>query len=276
MLHAADRRRRGAHGRGYPPPVARRRRQGVDQHRRRGPARIRPRGGAEIRQPVHRRRDRRQSVGGPGAMGGLHPWRTAADRHRRGRLGPPARRLRRRRDSADLDGPRRHQIGVRHRLDPRRRRRGSGAGHRLGRGRHARPPGRGDSRRARDRGARRLDLSFRDLADRRGQGPARRLRHPGRGVEPCQKICGAHPRPPLAGDPRRGAAPIRKAPIPPGCSPAAAPRSPKSSARRRSRRSSRGSGATRQSSSARAPICSITCWCCGPMSAFRPPTSPPN
>ena len=38
----------------------------------------------------------------------------------------------------------------------------------------------------------------------------------------------------------RAAAPIRKAPIRRGCSPAAAPRSRKSSARKRSRRSSRG------------------------------------
>ena len=61
MLHAADRRRRGAHGRGHPQTAAGRRRQGVDQHRRRRAARIRARGGREIRQPVHRRGDRRQS-----------------------------------------------------------------------------------------------------------------------------------------------------------------------------------------------------------------------
>ena len=46
-------------------------------------------------------------------------------------------RLRRRRNPADLDGPRRHQIRLRHRADPGRGRRGAGAGHRLGRGRHA-------------------------------------------------------------------------------------------------------------------------------------------
>ena len=39
MLHAADRRRRGAHGRGHPHAAAGRRRQGVDQHRRGGAAR---------------------------------------------------------------------------------------------------------------------------------------------------------------------------------------------------------------------------------------------
>ena len=61
MLHAADRRRRRAHGRGHPQAAAGRRRQGVDQHRRRRASRIRARGGREIRQPVHRRRDRRES-----------------------------------------------------------------------------------------------------------------------------------------------------------------------------------------------------------------------
>ncbi len=28
--------------------------------------------------------------------------------------------------------------------------------------------------------------------------------------------------------------------------------------------------------SAKAPICSITCWCCGPLPASAPQTSPPN
>ena len=98
---------------------------------------------------------------GAGPVAGLHPWRAAADRHRCGRMGGPPGRLRRRRDPADLDGPRRHQIGLRHRSDPRRRRCGAGAGHRLGRGRHPRPSGRGHSRRPCDRGAGRLDLPFR-------------------------------------------------------------------------------------------------------------------
>ena len=38
LLHAADRRRRRAHGRGHPQAAACRRRQGVDQHRGRGAA----------------------------------------------------------------------------------------------------------------------------------------------------------------------------------------------------------------------------------------------
>ena len=46
------------------------------------------------------------------AMGGVHPWRPPADRHRRDRLGLSARRLWRRRDPADLDGSRRNQSRV--------------------------------------------------------------------------------------------------------------------------------------------------------------------
>ena len=67
---------------------------------------------------MHRRGDRRQSRR-PRPVGGVHPWRAAADRHRCGRMGAAARRLRRRRNPADIDGPRRHQSGVRHRLDSR-------------------------------------------------------------------------------------------------------------------------------------------------------------
>ena len=69
MLHAADRRRRRAHGRGHPQAAAGRRRQGVDQHRRGRAPRIRARGGREIRQPVHRRGDRRQELSAPGKWG---------------------------------------------------------------------------------------------------------------------------------------------------------------------------------------------------------------
>ena len=58
-------------------------------------------------------------------------------------------RARRRRDPAHLDGPRRHQVGLRHRAHPRGRGRRDGAGDRLGRRRHARSPGRGHPRRPR-------------------------------------------------------------------------------------------------------------------------------
>ncbi len=109
-------------GRGHPPPAARRRRQGVDQHRGGAAPGFRARGGREIRQPMHRRRDRRQSGPAPERWEVFTHGGRRADRHRRGRLGAPHGGARRRRDPADLDGPRRHQIGLRHRADARRRR----------------------------------------------------------------------------------------------------------------------------------------------------------
>ena len=75
----------------------------------------------------------------------------------------------RRRDTADLDGSRRHQSRLRHRADPRCRRRGARAGYRLRRGRYARPSGRRHARRPCDGRARRLDFPFRHLFDRRGE-----------------------------------------------------------------------------------------------------------
>src|SRR5262249_22866506 len=73
-------------------------------------------------------------------------------------------------------GPRRHQVGLRSRLDPGRRRCGRRAGHRLGRRRLARRPGRRHPRGPCDGGARRLDLPFRHAHDRGGQGTPRRGR----------------------------------------------------------------------------------------------------
>ena len=69
-------------------------------------------GGGEIRQPMRRRRDRRQArlrAGRAAALGNLHPWRAPADRHRRGRLRARSRRTRRGRNPADLDGSRRRR-----------------------------------------------------------------------------------------------------------------------------------------------------------------------
>ena len=116
---------------------------------------FRRRGGRQVRRPVHRRRHRRQegvrrrakpTAGRSSPMAAATPTGIdAVDFAARGR------RARRRRDPADLDGPRRHQVRLRHRADPRRRRCGARAGHRLGRRRHARPPGRGHPRRPRQR-----------------------------------------------------------------------------------------------------------------------------
>ena len=46
---------------------------------------------------------------------GVHPRRPHAHRHRRARLGPSGRGARGGRDPAHVDGPRRHQAGLRHR-----------------------------------------------------------------------------------------------------------------------------------------------------------------
>ena len=67
--------------------------------------------------------------------------------------------------------------------DPRRGRRGLGSGHRLGRGRYPRPPGGRCAPGPCRRPPGRLDLSFRHLLHRRGQGPPsgpRRSRSPAR------------------------------------------------------------------------------------------------
>ena len=68
-----------------------------------------------------------KKVSQPGepALGDLHPRRAQPDRARRGRLGARGRGARRRRDPAHLDGPRRHQAGLRPRADARDRRRGA-------------------------------------------------------------------------------------------------------------------------------------------------------
>ena len=47
-----------------------------------------------------------------GALGNLHPWRPQFHRHRCGRIRPASGLARRRRNPADLDGPRRHPEGL--------------------------------------------------------------------------------------------------------------------------------------------------------------------
>ena len=140
------------------------------------------RGGGEIRRPVHRRRHRRQArvagrrapaAGRSSPMAGATPTgldavdfaqRSGGARRRRDPRSPPW--------TATAPG------GLRPRADPRHRRRRAGAGDRLGRRRHARPPRRRRARRPRQRGARRLDLPLRRAFDRRGQGAHGRARVP--------------------------------------------------------------------------------------------------
>ncbi len=75
--------------------------------------------------------------------------------------------------SMDRDGT---KSRLRHRADPRHRRRGAGAGDRLRRRRHARPSGRRRARRPCQRRAGRLDLPFRRAFDR--ARPRRTWRRP--------------------------------------------------------------------------------------------------
>ena len=106
--------------------------------------------------------------------------RLRAQRHdrrraRRGRVGARGRVARRRRDPADVDGPRRHQGRLRLRDDRRRLRRRRHSGHRLGRRRHVRSLHRRLHARPRRRRARGLDLSLRRIERHRSQAsPARR------------------------------------------------------------------------------------------------------
>ncbi|PRD37095.1 UNVERIFIED_CONTAM: hisE [Trichonephila clavipes] len=178
MLHPADRGRRRAQPCGCAGTSAGGRRQGVIQLRRSGQPGCGRRGGRSVRQPVHRRRHRRQDRRAR-AVGDFHPWRAQIHRHRRGGICPHGRGERRGRDPADFDGPRRHQGWLQPAADPRHRRCGERAGHRLGRRRQLGPSGRGRHQRRRQRGAGCLDLPLRRIYHWRGQGPYGRRRYPG-------------------------------------------------------------------------------------------------
>ena len=117
---------------GRPGGARRRRRQGLGQLGGPGPARAADRAGRPLRRPVRRDRDRRQARGR--RLGRLRQRRPQEGRGpRRGRLGAGGGRARGGGGAADQHGPRRHQRRLRHRADPRGRRRGAGAGDRLGR-----------------------------------------------------------------------------------------------------------------------------------------------
>ena len=109
------------------------RRQGLDQQRRGRQPRIRQ-GGAEkfgeqcIVVAIDAKRVKRG--GGVGPLGNLHPWRAQLHRDRRHRICPGSGLARRRRNPADLDGPRRHQAGVRPAADAGDRRQCSRTGNR--------------------------------------------------------------------------------------------------------------------------------------------------
>ncbi len=65
---------------------------------------------------------RGEAAGRFGSLGNLHPWRPQGDWYRRHRVRAGSGIARRRRDPADLDGPGRHQAGLRPAVDPRHRR----------------------------------------------------------------------------------------------------------------------------------------------------------
>ena len=162
---AADRRRRHPLDRGHAPPAAGRHRQMQHQLRRRRAAGTGARGGDQVRQPVRRRRGRRQADRARQVVG-VHPWRPPRHRHRRDRLVPPGGLAGRRRNPADQHGPRRHRNRFRPRSAARGLRRGAGAGGRLRRRRHAAAFRRGRAGR-RHRAARRQRVPFRHVHHRR-------------------------------------------------------------------------------------------------------------
>ena len=100
-----------------PPHAPRRRRQGQRQHRRRAT----PRADRRDRRPCSARsawcaRSTPSAADDDAACArvrGVPPRRAHAHRHRRCRMGPAGGGARRRRDPADVDGPRRHQGRIR-------------------------------------------------------------------------------------------------------------------------------------------------------------------
>ncbi len=75
--------------------------------------------------------------GGGGTLGNLYPWWPQFDWDRRHRICPGSRLARRRRNPADVDGPRRHPAGVRHSADECGGRQHSGSGDRVRRRRQS-------------------------------------------------------------------------------------------------------------------------------------------
>ena len=252
--------------RGHPRAAARRRRQGLDQHRRRARTRLRARGGGEVRRPVHRRRDRRQAglgAGRAGALGDLHPWR-------------PQRR------PASTRSPSRSEVaalGAGELLVTSMDRDGTKAGYDLALTRaiadavpvpviasggvgDARPSRRRRARRPCQRGARRLDLPFRRALDRRGEGAHGPRRACAMRLDPAARPDRSPAA--LTGAADEAACPPSPSPTSPASSPSAPPRPPSESytaklladgpgARRQEARRGGGRGGDRRRRRATAP-----------------------
>ena len=92
--------------------AAKRRREGLRQHRRRAESGPHRRGRPAVRQPVRRPGHRRPAVQDPDrALAGLRQGRLGADGHRRGRMGQAGPGTGCRRDPPDQHGRRRHLAG---------------------------------------------------------------------------------------------------------------------------------------------------------------------
>ena len=121
-LSAADRRRRHPLRRRCGGGRRCRGRQGQPQHRGAAQPRADHHAGPALRQPGGDRRDRREARAASGVRR-LRAQRHGRRRARRRRVGARGRVARRRRDPADVDGPRRHARRLRLRADRRGRRR---------------------------------------------------------------------------------------------------------------------------------------------------------
>ena len=278
MLHAGDGRRRRAHGRGYPRPASRRRRQGVDQHRRRRRPRASSRGRRKNSAtsasswrstPAASRRDGEAPRWEIFTHGGRRPTGLDAVDYAREVVSLGAGEILL--TSMDRDGT---KAGFRHRADPRGRRCRARAGDRLGRRRHARPSGRRHPRRPCERRARRLDLPFRHLHDRRGEGAygesgdtraaafrPKKARRRSKAFAPACPISRSKSWPAIvaaradSGDPGSYTAKLVGG--------GRRPHAPRNSARKRSRRSIAAVAGDRDGADARKrPTCSTTCSCC--------------
>ena len=196
------------------------------------------RGGGKIRQPMHRRRHRRQA-GGARTASRSSPMAGATPPASTPSPGPGAWSSYGAGEilltSMDRDGT---TPGLRHPLTRAVADAVRGAGDRLGRRRQARPSGRRDPRRPCHRRSGRLDLSFRPVFDRPGQGAHAGGGHPrtpgltgGQGWLPAARSSISFMTSSAAA---RAAIPTN--PIPPSCSAAAATRSPRNWARKPSKR----------------------------------------
>ncbi len=132
----------------------------------------------------------------------LHPWRAQLHRDRRHRIRAGSGIARRRRNPADVNGPRRHTAGVRPAADAGHRRQCSCTGYRLRRRRQSRPPRRRHPPGPRHSGVGGLDIPLRRIYHTPSQGAhgARRAADAARSLttprhKSAKSLSGTAPRP---------------------------------------------------------------------------------